>query len=302
MKYIKLTLLALTLGFMATLFVSQWQQIQTIAWQLNVPLLALSLAGGVMILFLNAWGWHLILRGLGQTLPATTSVYIWLLASVVRYIPGGIWAITSRAALANKEGVPLSALTASLYLEALLSASTALLVGIPALYSGNALSFSPVVMAGLMLSNLLMLNPKIIKRLAQLLPGDAGRTLMTMKWPSAGVTAALYFYYLAFWILLGLVFLLFVQSISPLSIGFNLVIGSSMALSFFMGFVVLFAPGGLGVRESILCLLLLPVTGAPIAIVVSVGSRLWLMVSEAISVMLVLVLFREQAKSVNLSK
>ncbi|CAK0775941.1 TIGR00374 family protein [Gammaproteobacteria bacterium] len=290
MQYIKYTILALTLGFMGVLIADRWEQIQGSEWRLDKALFSLSLVGGVVILFLNALGWHLVLRALGQPSRAGTSMYVWLVSSTTRYIPGGIWSIASRAALARNAGISMPILTTSLYLEAMLTGTTAFLAGLPALLYNAKLAIPATIVTGLVIANGFLLHPRII-RLAGRLPGKVGKIFSTMPLPNVKAIIALYLYYLIFWFLLGVAFLIFVQSITPVPATSWINIGSSMALSFFLGFVVLIAPGGLGVRESTLFFLLLTITGSPVALVVSIGSRLWLMISEAISVAIALLLF-----------
>jgi uncharacterized membrane protein YbhN (UPF0104 family) len=50
--------------------------------------------------------------------------------------------------------------------------------------------------------------------------------------------------------------------------------------AYLLGFLALFAPGGLGVREGALAVLLAPQIGPGLAGVIAVGSRLWMTLLE----------------------
>jgi uncharacterized membrane protein YbhN (UPF0104 family) len=81
------------------------------AWlALAVPLYA---AGSLML----AVGWREILISFGHRLPVRVAVRIWWRAQLARYVPTGLAAIASRAALARQEGVPTALGAASMALE-----------------------------------------------------------------------------------------------------------------------------------------------------------------------------------------
>jgi len=75
-----------------------------------VPLYA---AGSLML----ATGWRELLIGFGHRLPLPTAVRVWWRAQLARYVPTGLAAVASRAALAREEGVPPAIGAASIALE-----------------------------------------------------------------------------------------------------------------------------------------------------------------------------------------
>jgi hypothetical protein len=87
-------------------------------------------------------------------------------------------------------------------------------------------------------------------------------------------------YYLLFWTAFGGVFVLFINSVYPLTVQGALLAASGFALAFCLGFLVFVVPGGIGIRESALYLLLLPILPEPVCLLVAVGSRLWIMSGE----------------------
>jgi uncharacterized membrane protein YbhN (UPF0104 family) len=98
------------------------------AWfAVAVPLYA---AGSLML----AMGWRELLVAFGHRLPLPTAVRVWWRAQVARYVPTGLAAVASRAALARDEGVPpvLGAATMALELAALVGwACLMAAVGLP---------------------------------------------------------------------------------------------------------------------------------------------------------------------------
>ena len=57
---------------------------------------------------------------------------------------------------------------------------------------------------------------------------------------------------------------------------------SAYTLAWITGSVAIFAPGGLGVREGVMTLLLSPILPVPLAIALSFITRVWITVFEAV--------------------
>ena len=82
------------------------------------------------------------------------------------------------------------------------------------------------------------------------------------------------------WLIYGLSFWLFIQGILP-DARISFVTASGVfTLSYILGTLALFAPGGIGVRELVLISLLTPHLGSGGAVATSVGSRLLLTIGE----------------------
>ena len=288
MQKARIAILIIALAFMVVVVYDQWDKLQSFNWVIRKDYLAASIVGIVGLLFLDALGWHLILRAMGQQISAEQSIRIWQISSLARYIPGGIWSYASRVTLAKGAGVNFTYASMSLYLETLLLMASSLAVGLPALFATTGLPFSPLSSVALCLSLGLMMHPKIIS-LLRYLPGKTGDGISRMTLPSVKCTLGLYGYYLVFWILFGVVFDCYVAAFFPLPLQSWIPAGASIALGFFIGFVLIFIPGGLGVRESALYVLLLPFLPAPVSLLISVSSRLWIILGELLSLGIILI-------------
>ncbi|NMC43979.1 MAG: UPF0104 family protein, partial [candidate division Zixibacteria bacterium] len=55
-----------------------------------------------------------------------------------------------------------------------------------------------------------------------------------------------------------------------------------------IGYLAIFAPGGIGPREAVMTLLLAPFFGPAVAAALSLASRLWLIVVEAVAALIAL--------------
>ncbi len=285
MNKLRRAVIVVAIVCMALAVYQQWQAIGQIEWHFRADLLMLSFIGLLLLFFLDAYGWHLVLKTLGQSVQPGRSIRVWLISSLARYIPGGIWSYASRVALARDEGITLAAANMSLYLETLLLMASSLAIGLPALLTANriGISLSAALMLWVVLG--LLLHPGIIA-LLRFIPGKAGRAVSEMPLPSLAHMVGLYVYYLVFWGLFALVFALFANAFYPVGATHLMPVGTSIALGFFLGFVLVFVPGGIGVRETGIYLLLLPFLPAPVCLVISVGSRFWTMTGEVMAISL----------------
>jgi uncharacterized membrane protein YbhN (UPF0104 family) len=235
----------------------------------------------VAVFLIDAAGWVLILRRLGERRIAfRRGCWVWMVSSLSRYLPGGFWPYASRVAMAREVGVKTGVAALSLVLETILLGVSALAVGLPALAMAIGAPVSPFVAAVGIVLGLGVLHPQALAT-GRYLPGRLGRMMAEIRPVPYREVLWLFAYYLAFWVLFGVAFMLFAQSLAidlPL-----LQATSSFALAFLAGFVALFAPGGIGVREAAIYLLLAPQVGATAALTLSVASRLWIMVGELAS-------------------
>lgn len=276
-----------SVGFMVWLVVDQWNQLAAFQWQLNPWFFLVAFLGIIILFLLDAFGWHLILKAMGEDLRPHQSIYIWMISSITRYLPGGLWPYISRASLAKDEGMNIMASGISLYLESLLLITSSLAVGLPALLGTAEIEIRPLTALIILTGFGLLMHPKII-RLLRFIPGPIKKALQSTRLPRVPVILGLYLYYTLFWILFGLVFVCFVYSVFPGPVENIIHTGSAIALAFFAGFILVFFPGGIGIRETALYLMLIPSLPHSVCLVISIGSRLWVMLGEGMSICLVL--------------
>lgn len=195
--------------------------------------------------------------------------------------------------MAKEKGITVALSSMSLYLETLLLMASSLAVGFPSLMAAVGLPVNHLSAVFLWVLFGLLMHPRILSIL-RFLPGKMGREFLTISLPDLKTIFSLYIYYLVFWIFFGAIFVCFVSGIHPLDANQWLLVGSSIALGFFLGFILVIFPGGIGVRESALYVLLLPFMPAAATLLVSVGSRIWVMLGEVLSLGIIMSLRKER--------
>jgi uncharacterized membrane protein YbhN (UPF0104 family) len=78
----------------------------------------------------------------------------------------------------------------------------------------------------------------------------------------------------------GIGFYLFVGSVYPVSSKYILFLTGALAISSTLGLIAIFAPSGLGVREGALVYLLSFMMATPVAVIVSILTRIWMTLIE----------------------
>jgi uncharacterized membrane protein YbhN (UPF0104 family) len=278
-------------------FLSIWPELRARTWKINRPLLTFALLACVLIYFLDAKGWLKLLKLLGQNISSQQAISIWILSSYSRYIPGVIWPYASRIYLSKKENIPINICVSSMILENIFLLSSAALVSLPLLityFPQNLVTFAVIFIVGavpavwyfVLRANRLS---RIISTIIRLQERDI---------PSFRQVARAFGYYFIFWILFALAFTVFsysVASLSDLSAKYMLTLFCAFPASFCIGLIASIAPGGLGVREITLYALLITIMPKGEAMAISLSSRLWLMLAEALTFAIVAGLMPKKA-------
>jgi len=226
-------------------------------------------------LFGNMLSWRALLAGLGSPLPLPASLRVFFLGQLGKYLPGSVWPLLAQMELAREHGVPRSrGGTVGLITVAisLLAALVLAALTLP-LTSGAVLSSYGWAFLAVPVVAVLLLPPVVNRLLARMLrlarrpglerplPGRAVAVSLgwaTLSWLCYGVHVAL---------LAGNLGATQGGALLPLAVG-------GFALAWTVGFLVVLAPAGAGVREGVLVLVLAPVLDAPRALLVALASRL----------------------------
>jgi glycosyltransferase 2 family protein len=249
------------------------------AW---LPDPALFVAASLLLMaayFASAWLWGLLVRDLGgPRIPAPEAVRLFMIANLGRYIPGKLWQIAGLAALAKGRGVPPATATGAAILGQGIALVAASAVGTGAILAGpEPYRRWGVVGAALVGVLLVLLSiPPVFRALARGWFRLTRTSSENEPTPAHGLRwLALY---VANWVLYAFAFWVLARS---LGLGGELVpVGSAFAAAYVLGYVMIFAPAGLGPREGFLIAFLTPYLGAAPSGVLAVVARLWTTVVE----------------------
>ncbi|NNE09386.1 MAG: hypothetical protein HKN20_12565 [Gemmatimonadetes bacterium] len=259
----------------------------------DVARLLSEVRGGTVLFALGIFTLHQIVQGAGiawllRSLGVTTefwdTVRVLLLSLLGKYLPGKIWIFTFRSTFFAERGVPVRLVLAASAVEHLFVMTTAVILFLataPFSALEGALRWLPAAGA-IGLFAVLVFAPSILLALLNRGFRAIGRTPYEGRISSAqGIRFSLFF--TGTWVLLGAGVWVVGRSLIP-ALGPDALpaVAGGYALSVVSGFVALFAPGGIGVREAILAGVLAPWAGAVDALFLAVAVRILTGVSEVL--------------------
>ena len=269
---------ALVLGGIAV--ADRWQDVRPVLHRLDAGWLVVSFAAAVLALVASAAMWRSLLSDLGSRLPARVAGRVFLVSQLGKYVPGSVWPVLAQMELARDHDVPRTRAATASILVMVMNLASGLFVAAVTLpvFAGDVaaryrwvLLLAPVILACLYPR---VLNPVLARvlRLARRPPMERPLRLRDVSRAFAWSVAAWLAYGVHAWLLvLGVG--AFSWAALPLSIG-------GFALAFCAGFLVVIVPAGAGVRDAALAAALSPTLGPGGAIVVSLTSRLLLVIAD----------------------
>ncbi len=232
------------------------------------------------LIFVKAW--QKIIRSLSNTITFVNAFWIMSASQLAKYVPGGIWFALGRIFLGKGESLKAETIGISVVIETVLT----LLVGIVLFFSSmfsttygfdqNWVFLIPIALLFMVLLHPMIMN-KLINRALHILKRQEIHFHITYL-----KIFFLSLYFFGLWIaqIIGFYFLINSIYTIPFSKIFNL--AAAYTLSWMSGFIVIFAPGGLGVREGMMSLLLSSFIPSPLAIAISFLSRIWITIFEVV--------------------
>lgn len=263
-RAVKLGVVVLVVWFVRETLARAWRELDQYQWAMNPGWILL--AGGIYILALFPSGvfWHCALRRLGQDSRFGEAIRAYYVGHLGKYVPGKAMVVILRTGMIAGHGVHVGIAAASVFLETL----TWLAVGsfwaaayLAVSLRGEHVAFWGAI--GLMLLAGLPTCPPVFKRLARL--ARIGRSdpviaekldrlnygTLLLGWLGMGLG----------WAAMGLSFWATLRGMNVPSTDVVQELPrftASVALATVAGFMVLFLPGGLVVREAVLVGLMLP--------------------------------------------
>jgi hypothetical protein len=247
------------------------------AGSLSVAVLLVALTYAVQI-----ESWRRVLAGWNQHLPYHVAARIWWIANLGRYVPGKVWSIAGLVVLAGRAGVPaLIAAASTVALQAISVATcVALIAATVGTRVGTAVSPLALAVAALVAVGAIgvLALPAPARAIARRIPSASALKPLPLRAAlGSGILAQIS------WLSYGVAFWFLARGLVP-SEGLRWSLAAGVfALGYLSGLLVIFAPGGIGVRESVHLMLLSPSVGLGAAVAITVASRLLLTAMEGVA-------------------
>ena len=228
--------------------------------------------------------------------PFHNAFMLFHLANITRYLPGRIWGIVRMLSLSNQFGLSKTAVAGSLTLHVGVETALGGLVGLSLFFSKqtrdtaqsilNKVSAVPtvffiVIVVGIVVG-ILFLIPLLLSHVRQFFRVlfDTGKSLFEQSFWTQWLNIIAV--HVLLWTCQGLAFYLFVRGLVPIPFSQATTLTACYAFAWICGFLSFLTPGGLGIREGLLAVLLaiyIPGHKAPL---VALLCRVWMLSAEIV--------------------
>ena len=273
-----------------------WNQVRDASFTFEgLPLLASTLIFAFSY-FIQIWAWYLITLRLRIALSPSETLESWFYSQLGKYLPGKIWLVLSRFYFYESRGKSKKNVSVALYLElvTMIAASAVIFLAVLILHRGLGFLYSWGLYGWLVLLFLFalaFLHPKVLQKILNGVLVRWKREPISLSISYSDILWILSVCILS-WVVGGIGFYLFVDSFYPVTSQYIFFLTGALAASSMLGLIAIFAPSGLGVREGALVYLLSFLMATPIAVIISVLTRIWMTLIE-IGLIGVIYLFRK---------
>lgn len=298
---VQLILLILVIFFGYRYVNEQWSRLSEQVVQANWRYLVAAQLGIILGFWLLPLGSWFMLRAIGHPRGWVLVWRMFLVSNIAKYLPGSIWALPGRAFLYQRSGIPAGESIFAVFWEVMMTIAGAVLLA--ACGTRLAMTFLSPILALLILASallgslivyLLLASSKVRQKFFAL-PFDWPRAINHLKseaqtWPTTRQTNSVLASYGLCWLVIGISFSLIARStINSLSIWNHLELVGLYTGSWVFGFLVVIAPGGIGVREASLIAGLALFAVEPIPGFIAIVARVMWTVAEITTLAVILV-------------
>lgn len=280
-KYLKVVIPTVLLFFLLQTVILNWQEVSIYLKSFQIVPLIISFLILLLIYPESALAWYFLIKKIGVKVSFKHALSVWIISNASRYIPGSIWQYVGRIELGQQVGISRKEGIFIVVYETILIAISGLLISLFTInYWGTVGIKLYMIVLGIGIP-LLFLHPAILSKILLLLAKLSKKEKLLFP------TLRMYDYilvlplFLANFILngLALMFLTFAFT-GNLQIEKLFLFSGIYSLSWLVGYFSFFAPGGIGVVEVILTLLLSSHFPLPLASSIAIVYRFLLVIAE----------------------
>jgi len=278
-KLVRWGFVAVTVAIGAYAVASQWSHVRSALASLGFLPVAGALVAVLAALVAAMQVWRVLLAALGSPLPARPAARIMFIGQLGKYLPGSIWPVLAQMELGNEYRVPRHRSASASVLTMLLTVLTGLLTALVALpFVAGSTNYAWALLAAPAL--LVLLVPRVLNAVLNRVLRLAKRPPLEVELTGRAMAGALAWSFVS-WVCYGVQIWILVLALgAPAGKGFLLALG---AFAWTVGFLVVIAPAGAGVRDVLLALTLGLVIGHGAALAIALVSRVLLTIGDLVT-------------------
>ncbi len=263
--------------------VEHLEDFRSIKWTFSVSWFILATVLLIVNFILNAVGSQLSLSLFSKKVAFKPILAIRLVSDIGRYLPGKIWKFAGRAHFSSKVGVQKTVMVVASFIEEMSNLVSAGFLSLFALGSFGTFSLNVTEWIFFVL---LIIIGIIFLYSSGLWNWCINRGLKILKRPhlhvawTFGLMNKLIVWYFFLWVMLGVSFYCFIRAFTYVPLENIVWISSVFVAAWLISYLSFLTPGGIGIREGLLVFGLSLWIPHTYAIVISIASRLWIMLIE----------------------
>lgn len=293
-KVITVILVTVLLLLLVGAIIQQKNEVLKLQWRFKLSDVLLLFAFAIPMQLLNVLGWHVILKFLNTKIPFSSSLRIWSLSNLARFIPGSIWQYGGRIFLATEENIPAQVVVWSLLVEAVVNLSVGMLIVLTWMIVGGYNVFNSqlkiAIILGFVILGVFLASFKIIiKFVKSFLEKRFKQKLELVSFNKAWILPILLIYITEF-ILGGIILFVLSRGLVTITLNNYWYFVCVFTLSWMLGYITFFIPGGLGVQEISVAGFLTRFMSLASAVIVAIALRALLLCSELLVILITIIL------------
>jgi len=267
-------------------------------FEFDLPRLVVSLALLVVARAFAVEAWRRILISLGEHFGFAFGARVWFLSNLTRYVPGNIWQVATMMVMVEQKGVSKTNALLRQVIYTAIALANAGLLGLmfilvrPEILNGglpvSVAASAPLAAALAFIALIVFFALPPVNRLIVTLTARVTRREIAAPAPTFARGIVPPVFSLAKWLVEGLAFYLFVDSITPTPLAQLPAFIAMNAGAYWIGYASFITPSGLGFREGALAFMLASFFPAPVAVALSLVTRLWSTAGEILGALLAL--------------
>lgn len=266
----------------------QWQSAsrEQLRVALDIPSLLLASAIVLSTYALLIETWRRVLGVYSSRISFVDAAHVWFVSNLGKYVPGKIWQVTAMTGMTSSLGVRVvdagSAAAVITVVNIVAGFAIVLAVG-SGLLQTLGVGYERAAILGTVLLALALIAAPWTARMASRAASRVLGKEISLVAPAGAMWISLVGCAIS-WVAYGVAFRFFVRGVTGRADGPWAAYLAVYTLSYLVGYLTLFAPGGIGARELVLtsALQALNLATPAEAALITVGSRLWLTVLEIV--------------------
>ena len=297
-QYVGILIAVMLLFFLMKPFVQTHAQLRDVAFQVRWIWLVLSF--GVMLSYRSLYVYPIatLLSGITQKQVSFGKVFtLFHLSNITRYLPGRIWGVLRLLSLSQQFGLSKTATGGSLTLHVGIETALGGLLAASLLFSVEIRDAAETVLEKISGQTMILMFIIIgfVSSVIFVIPSLSVHTQRALRSVREICVLLLHKSFLRRWLVIssshiflwitqGIAFFLFVKSFTPIEWTHVGVLAACYAFAWIIGFLSFLTPGGLGIREVLLGLLLSNYMPVPQATLIALLCRVWTLSAECVLV------------------